>query len=125
MSEITRVTTARIVCEYGGVHDEALAVIWAVEGGLGLSLQSDGEGTEYEVAHNVDALAYRVSYYLSAKHKAEGFRTRPLKFIDGEGFSSALSVTIDQSRVDEIMAGPGNYVEKVLNVIEYDLKHRF
>ena len=113
-----------ITDEYGGVYPLAFVAIRA----FSESSQTTGITKDcyanYAIEAEMDAITYKVNYWYTDATKSAGKRSRPLlNDVDGT-FSDVFTVDIDDPKVIEVLNGPLDQVDNILQAIEVDVKQK-
>ena len=116
MSLPVKLFNAKVTDEYGGEYPLAIVGLRMITGTLDFSLYSENlEGT-YEEDESIVKVAFKASYWYSAKTKAEGKRSRPLmQEIDGK-FTDVFSVELTKEEFAKRFGDVTNYKPKALEV---------
>lgn len=117
--------TCKINDEYGGSWPEAFVAIRAFSKTSQETGYSEDCVEGYEVTSDVEAITYKANYWYTGQTRIEGKRSRPLI---AEGFGSdadVFTVNLLHQDVINIMATGLDSSNKVLAIIEADLKRKF
>ncbi|QDP63246.1 MAG: hypothetical protein Unbinned1520contig1002_44 [Prokaryotic dsDNA virus sp.] len=116
---------SKVTDEFGGEFPLAFVSVrkWSE------SSQTSGESidgrADYAVESDVEAIAYKVSYWYTPETEAAGKRSRPL-LIDKNGtFTDVLNVDMEDAEVVAILAGDSDHVSKILLAIKADITRKF
>tara|TARA_R110002110_G_C13190874_1_gene694506 strand:+ start:182 stop:562 length:381 start_codon:yes stop_codon:yes gene_type:complete len=116
---------SKVTDEFGGEFPLAFVSVreWSE------SSQTSGKSVDgrsnYAIDSDVEAIAYKVSYWYTTETEAAGKRSRPL-LIDKNGvFTDVINVDLEDAEVRSILAGDSDHVDKVLLAIKADITRKF
>jgi hypothetical protein len=114
----------KIIDEYGGVYPNAVVVILNGHEYLNRGVRADAPGAAYSFKTKTDGAAYEVMYWYKRENVGK-FKSRPLRVVDGDGFTDAIPVDMAHAEAIEIMGRVGDHEDNLIRLFKSDLTRLF
>jgi len=92
--------------------------------GTGVEVKDGDLNADYDRISGTEVVRYKVSYFASNIHFAEGYPPRPLKTKVGDVFTDTLEVDLSNPRVISILSQNIPHEDKMFSCIDADLDYR-
>lgn len=122
--KIAETFECKIVDEYGGVYPNAVVVILDGHEYLNRGLHADAPGSPFSFKTNTEGASYEVMYWYKRENMGK-FKSRPLRILDGDGFTDAIAVDMEHAEAVEIMSRTGDHEDNLIRLFKSDLTRLF